>query len=93
MSAKIVNMANPDEDETLCATVEEARESREIQIAGLQSRRTAFSLLSGPCAGYVKPNRSPGVCIGRLYVSSNRVLIYYFYDSGASLRRCESYEA
>ena len=27
MPAKIVNMANPDGDETLCATVEEARET------------------------------------------------------------------
>jgi len=27
MAAKIVNLADPDEDETLCATVEEARET------------------------------------------------------------------
>ena len=27
MAARIVNLANPDEDETLCATVEEARET------------------------------------------------------------------
>ncbi len=27
MAAKIVNLANPDEDETLCATVEEAKET------------------------------------------------------------------
>ena len=32
MAAKIVNLADPDEDETLCATVEEARETLAAMI-------------------------------------------------------------
>ncbi len=32
MAAKIVNLANPDEDETLCATVEEAMETLAAMI-------------------------------------------------------------
>jgi len=42
MSAKIVNMANPDEDETLCATVEEARETLAAMVERFKSPRTGF---------------------------------------------------
>ncbi len=38
MAAKIVNMANPDEDETLCATVEEARETLAAMVERFKSQ-------------------------------------------------------
>lgn len=38
MTARIVNMANPDEDETLCATVEEARETLAAMVARFKSQ-------------------------------------------------------
>jgi len=38
MSAKIVNMANPDEDEMLCATVEEARETLAAMVERFKSQ-------------------------------------------------------
>ena len=38
MAAKIVNMANPDEDETLCATVEEARETLAAMVERFRSQ-------------------------------------------------------
>ena len=38
MAAKIVNLANPDEDETLCATVEEARETLAAMIERFKSQ-------------------------------------------------------
>ena len=38
MAAKIVNLANPDEDETLCATVEEARETLDAMIERFKSQ-------------------------------------------------------
>ena len=38
MSAKIVNMANPDEDETLCATLEEARETLAVMVERFKSQ-------------------------------------------------------
>jgi len=38
MAAKIVNMANPDEDETLCATVEEARETLAAMVDKFESQ-------------------------------------------------------
>ncbi len=42
MAAKIVNLANPDENETLCATVEEARETLAAMV-----ERSRFSALHG----------------------------------------------
>ncbi len=38
MAAKIVNMANPDEDETLCATVEEAEQILAMMVWRLKSQ-------------------------------------------------------
>ncbi len=38
MAAKIVNLANPDVDETLCATVEEARETLAAMIERFKSQ-------------------------------------------------------
>ncbi len=38
MAAKIVNLANPDEDETLCATVEEARETLAAMVERFKSQ-------------------------------------------------------
>ena len=38
MPAKIVNMANPDEDATLCATVEEARETLAAMVQRFKSQ-------------------------------------------------------
>ena len=38
MAAKIVNLANPDEDETLCPTVEEARETLAAMIEKFKSQ-------------------------------------------------------
>ncbi len=38
MAAKIVNLANPDEDETSCATVEEARETLAAMIEKFKSQ-------------------------------------------------------
>ena len=38
MAAKIVNMANPDEDETLCATAEEAREILAAMVERFKSQ-------------------------------------------------------
>ncbi len=38
MAAKIVNLADPDEDETLCATVEEARETLAAMIERFKSQ-------------------------------------------------------
>ncbi len=38
MAAKIVNLANPDEDETLCATVGEAEATLTEMIERLQSQ-------------------------------------------------------
>ena len=38
MAAKIVNLAYPDEDETLCATVKEARETLAAMLERFKSR-------------------------------------------------------
>ncbi len=38
MAAKIVNLANPDEDETLCETVEEARETLAAMVERFKSQ-------------------------------------------------------
>ncbi len=38
MAAKIVNLANPDENETLCATVEEARETLAAMVERFKSQ-------------------------------------------------------
>ena len=38
MAAKIVNLANPDENETLCVTVEEAEQTLAEMIEKLQSQ-------------------------------------------------------
>ncbi len=38
MTAKIVNMANPDEDETLCTTVEEARKALAVMVERFRSQ-------------------------------------------------------
>ncbi len=38
MAAKIVNMANPDEDETLCATAEEARATLAAMVERFKSQ-------------------------------------------------------
>ena len=38
MAAKIVNMANPDEDETLCTTVEEARKALAVMVERFRSQ-------------------------------------------------------
>ncbi len=38
MAAKIVNLANPDEDETLCATVEEAEQSLAAMVERFKSQ-------------------------------------------------------
>ncbi len=38
MAPKIVNLANPGEDETLCATVEEARETLAAMVEGFKSQ-------------------------------------------------------
>ena len=38
MAAKVVNLANPDEDETLCATVEEARETLAAMVKRFKSQ-------------------------------------------------------
>ncbi len=38
MAAKIVNMANPDEDETLCATVEEAGDTLAAMVERFKSQ-------------------------------------------------------
>ncbi len=38
MAAKIVNLANPDEDETLCATVEEAEQTLSAMVERFESQ-------------------------------------------------------
>jgi hypothetical protein len=38
MAAKIVNMANPDEDETLCATAEEAEQALAAMVEKFKSQ-------------------------------------------------------
>ncbi len=38
MAAKIVNLANPDENETLCATVEEAKETLAAMVERFKSQ-------------------------------------------------------
>ncbi len=38
MAAKIVNLANPDEDETLCATVEEAEQTLAAMVERFKSQ-------------------------------------------------------
>ncbi len=38
MIAKIVNLANPDEDETLCATVEEAEQTLAAMVERFESQ-------------------------------------------------------
>jgi hypothetical protein len=38
MAAKIVNMANPDEDETLCATAEEAEQALATMVEKFKSQ-------------------------------------------------------
>ncbi len=38
MAARIVNLANPDEDETLCATVEEAKETLAAMVERFKSQ-------------------------------------------------------
>ncbi len=38
MAAKIVNLANPDEAETLCATVEEARDTLAAMVERFKSQ-------------------------------------------------------
>ncbi len=38
MAAKIVNLINPDEDETLCATVEEATETLAAMVEKFKSQ-------------------------------------------------------
>ncbi len=38
MAAKIVNLANPDVSETLCATVEEAKETLAAMVARFKSQ-------------------------------------------------------
>ncbi len=38
MAAKIVNLADPDEDEMLCATVEEARETLAAMVERFKSQ-------------------------------------------------------
>ena len=38
MAVKIVNLANPDEGETLCATVEEAKETLAAMVARFKSQ-------------------------------------------------------
>ena len=38
MAAKIVNLAYPDEDETLCATVEEASETLAVMVERFKSQ-------------------------------------------------------
>ncbi len=38
MAAKIVNLANPDEDETLCATVEEAEQTLAVMVERFKSQ-------------------------------------------------------
>ena len=38
MAVKIVNLANPDENETLCATVEEAKETLAAMVARFKSQ-------------------------------------------------------
>jgi len=38
MAAKVVNLANPDEDETLCATVEEARDTLAAMVDRFESQ-------------------------------------------------------
>ncbi len=38
MSARIVNLANPDEDETLCATAEEAEQTLAAMVERFKSQ-------------------------------------------------------
>jgi len=38
MAAKVVNLANPNEDETLCATVEEARDTLAAMVDRFESQ-------------------------------------------------------
>ncbi len=38
MAAKIVNLVNPDEDETLCATVEEAEQTLAVMVEKFKSQ-------------------------------------------------------
>ena len=38
MAARIVNLANPDEDETLCATVEEAEQALATMVERFKSQ-------------------------------------------------------
>ena len=38
MAAKIINLANPDEDETLCATVEEAEQILAAMVERFESQ-------------------------------------------------------
>ncbi len=38
MAAKIVNLVNPDEDETLCATLEEAEQTLAVMVEKFKSQ-------------------------------------------------------
>ncbi len=55
MAAKIVNMTNPDEDETLCATVEEARETLAAMVGRFKSQGYKVDEQHSPDEDYVYP--------------------------------------
>ena len=55
MAAKIVNMANPDEDQTLCATVEEARQTLTAMVERFRSQGYRVDEQHSPDEDYLYP--------------------------------------
>ena len=55
MAAKIVNMANPDEDQTLCATVEEARETLAAMVKRFKLQGYKVDEQHSPDEDYLYP--------------------------------------
>jgi len=55
MAAKVVNMANPDKDETLCATVEEAREILAAMVERFRSQGYKVDEQHSPDEVYLYP--------------------------------------
>ncbi len=55
MAVKIVNMANPDEDQTLCATVEEARETLAAMVKRFKLQGYKVDEQHSPDEDYLYP--------------------------------------
>ena len=55
MAARIVNMANPDKDKTLCATVAEARETLAAMVERFKSQGSKVDEQHSPDEVYLYP--------------------------------------